>query len=311
MKPHTPSTAPAGADPRLRVGLLIGLLLLIVLSQVNVIWEMVREWSANPDAGHGFFVAPLALFLAWQRRQHLRESIQPASWAGLLPILAALALRYAGTWYGMPYLDRLGVIVLLWSAIWTVFGWQTAKAALTPVLFLVLALPLPGRFQTMLAGPLQDFATRATEYLLVASGIQLTRAGNVLIVQDYHIAVAEACNGLRMLLAYAMICIFFALAFSRDWWERLLMVLAIVPVALAANVLRIYATALMVLFVSEEAAATFFHDIAGYVLMPVAVLMLLVWRWIIRRSYAVDTVATQAAKLDAVSTVALGGKRSS
>jgi exosortase len=308
MNKHTPSAVPAGADLRLRLALFIGLLLLVGLSQMYVIWEMVREWSANPDAGHGFFVLPLALYLAWQRRDDLRQSVRPASWLGVTPIFAALGLRFAGTWYGMPYLDRLAVIVLIWSAVWTLFGWPAAKRSLTPILFLILALPLPGRFQTLLAGPLQEFATRATEYLLVASGIQLTRAGNVLIVQDYQIAVAEACNGLRMLLAYAMICIFFALAFSRAWWERLLMVLAIVPVALAANVLRIYATALMVLFVSEEAAGMFFHDVAGYVLMPLAVVMLLVWQWVIRKTYAVDEVATQAAQLDAVSTVALGGK---
>jgi exosortase len=310
MEQHTQTTANAGGDLRLRAGLFIGLLLLLLLSQLNVLWEMLNEWSANPDAGHGFLVVPLALYLVWKRRAAVRATLRPACWLGLSPFFLALALRLAGTWYAMPYLDRLSVIVSLWAAIWTLFGWPAAKRMLTPILFLILALPLPGRFQTILAGPLQEFAARATEYLLVASGVELVRAGNVIVVDDYQIAVAEACNGLRMLLAYAMICIFFALAITRIWWERLLMILAILPVALAANVIRIFATALIVIFVNEEAAGTFFHDIAGYILMPVAVLMLLVWLWVIRKAYPVDRIATEAAKLDAVSTVALGGERS-
>ncbi|MCK4872273.1 MAG: exosortase/archaeosortase family protein [Phycisphaerales bacterium] len=305
MNTRTHTTAARAPDLWLRVSLLIGLLLLLGISQFRVLGELAYVWLNDPDAGHGLLVPWLALYLVWQARGKLRAGVGSPSSLGLAVLVVALAARAAGIWWWFPYFDRLSIVLALWGLILTMFGMRTALATLMPIAFLLTAIPLPGRFQTTLAGPLQEFATRATEYLLVATGVPLTRAGNVIVVQDYQIAVAEACNGLRMLLAYAMICIFFAMVIRRAWWERVLMLLVILPVALAANVIRIYATALIVIFVDEDAAGVFFHDIAGYIMMPLSVFMLLVWLWLIRRAYCVDKLGTEIAQLGSVSTVAL------
>jgi exosortase len=303
MDERTPDTSRA-RDGWRRLILLIGLCALLGLMQFPVLNELAYQWR-DPDAGHGVLAPFLALLLVWRYRERITASFGPASAWGLAVIFVSLVPRIAGIMLAMPFLDRFAVILGIWGVIMTVYGVRAAIAASLPVAFLLTAIPLPGRVQTILAQPLQEFATRATEYLLIASGIQLQRFGNVIAVQDYQIAVAEACNGLRMLLAYAMIGLFFALFIRRPWWDRVLMILAIVPVALAANIIRIYATALIVIFGSEEAAATFFHDIAGYVMMPVAVLMLMLLLWISGRVYVVDRLGTKIAGLDSLSTVAL------
>lgn len=307
MSPENPPTD--GSDLRLRLTVFIGLVAIVLISYHRILLELWGVWLNDPDAGHGVLVPWLALYLAWQRRKQLTLNLARPSWVGLLVLLFALVPHAVGTWWGMPYLDRLSVIISIWGAAIVAFGFRAALRVTVPIAFLIFALPLPGRFQTMLAGPLQSLAARATDYLLIASGVPATRAGNIIVVHDYQIAVAEACNGLRMLLAYVMICTFFAMAIRNIWWERLLMVIAAIPVALAANVIRIYATALMVIFVNEEAAGDFFHDIAGYVMMPVAVIMLLVWLWIIRKVYPEDLEGAEIAKLDVVSTVAMGEKQ--
>jgi exosortase len=126
-----------------------------------------------------------------------------------------------------------------------------------------------------LAQPLQQVATRASSYALVTLGLPAIAEGSVIILNDVEIGVVGACSGLRMLVVFFAIATGVALLIRRAWWERLVLVASAIPIAIAANVARIVVTGLLYQVVSNEAASRFFHDLAGWFMIPLALTM--VW----------------------------------
>lgn len=142
--------------------------------------------------------------------------------------------------------------------------------------FLPLMIPLPNPVHNALAGPLQGWATSATLLLLELAGVTVSREGNVLTLNEHvEVGVVEACSGLRMLTAFIVVAAVLALLVPRPRWQKCVLVLSSIPIALACNVLRLAATAGLFLAGVSDVATTFFHDFAGVSMMPVAVAMLL------------------------------------
>ena len=108
-----------------------------------------------------------------------------------------------------------------------------------------------------------------------AVGASVSQQGNVVMLGDKTpMAVAEACSGLRMLMAFVIVAAFIAYMVKRPRWQKGVLLASSIPVAVICNIVRIFATALLMLYVSAEFAQKFFHDFAGYVMMPIAVMLL-------------------------------------
>ena len=90
---------------------------------------------------------------------------------------------------------------------------------------------------------------------------------NVIVLGDHRLEVAQACSGLRLFIGISALAFAYVLFGRRRWWENVFIVLSIVPIALLTNALRITTTGLLYQFVSGEAARTFSHDIAGFVMI--------------------------------------------
>jgi exosortase len=123
--------------------------------------------------------------------------------------------------------------------------------------------------------PLQRLATSGSVFLLQALHISVRQEGNVVVLGDnMPMAVAEACSGLRMLMAFVIIGAFIAFMIKRPRWQKAVVVASSIPVAVVCNILRIVVTAVLMLYVGRELGETFFHDLAGYFMTAVAVLLL-------------------------------------
>ena len=170
--------------------------------------------------------------------------------ASLLPVLAALALTLGG----LTFLRR---------------SWP----ALAYLLFL---LPLPTRLNGILAQPLQNLATSMSVTLLKMSGLWVLAEGNVIYVGKQPIMVAEACNGLSMMMTLAATVAMAAFVLSMSAWKRVILGLSVAPIALVSNVLRITATAWCVHWFGAEIGGKRAHDAAGWLMMPLAFLLVLI-----------------------------------
>ena len=136
--------------------------------------------------------------------------------------------------------------------------------------------PLPTFLKTNLLERLQTFATRGSVYAMQTLGVDAFREGNNIHLMNKPLNVQEACAGLRMLTIFIAIAVAMALIVNyRPWWQRLIIVVSAIPIALAVNVIRITVTGLLYnLDVPERIAHFFFHDLAGYFMMPLALVFL-------------------------------------
>jgi len=165
-----------------------------------------------------------------------------------------------------------------------VAGWRVFRRVFWILLFLFLMVPLPGVVHNMVSGPLQRLATTGAVFFLEVSGTSVSQEGNVVVLNgNTPLAVAEACSGLRMLMAFVIVAAFIAYMVRRPRWQKAVLLGSSIPVAVVCNILRIFATAMLMLYVSAEVAQKFFHDFAGYVMMPAAVMLLFAEIWLMDR----------------------------
>lgn len=162
-------------------------------------------------------------------------------------------------------------VKLVWARFWPV------------VAFLMVLLPMPTRFEVALAGPLQAVGTSGSTYLLQTLGYPAVAEGYVIVVQDTRFAVAETFSGLRMLVPFVAISSAVTLCVSRPVWERCLIVASGLPVAIICNVARVTGMVLFAQSVRSEVAHKWFHNVSGWLMLPLAVGLLFGELWILSR----------------------------
>ena len=153
-------------------------------------------------------------------------------------------------------------------------GWAAWRWAWPAILFLGFMVPLPDRVASSLSEPLQGLATVCSTFVMQVLGLPALAEGNVILLNDHQIGIVEACNGLRMLMVFFALAVGVALVARRPLLDRLVLVLSAVPIALASNIVRITVTGILYDKVNSETAHVFFHDVAGYLMMPLALAML-------------------------------------
>ena len=161
------------------------------------------------------------------------------------------------------------------AGLWLLIGGRTAwRWGWPAIAFLAFMVPLPYTLSLSLAGPLQRLATLASTFLLQTIGMPAVAEGNVILLNEVEVNVVEACSGLRMLVVFFAFATAVALIVKRPLWEKLLLVASAIPIALVVNIMRITATGLLYETVSGAAAKLVFHDLAGWLMMPVALALL-------------------------------------
>jgi exosortase len=153
-------------------------------------------------------------------------------------------------------------------------GWPGLGLLWPALAFLLFMVPLPFRLEVALAHPLQRIATLISTLALQTLGFAAFSEGNTIRMGAIRIGVVEACSGLSMLMIFFALCTAVAMLTRRPIWERLLVVASAVPIALLANILRIVVTGVLHKVVGKEMADFVFHDLAGWLMMPLALGML-------------------------------------
>jgi exosortase len=235
--------------------------------------SIVHAWVNYPDYSHGFIVLPVAIGFLWMRRSSFpREAIRP-SLIGLALLLVACAVRIiAGLYYLQP-LD--GWTIPLWVAavVWLLFGTTCLRWSLSSIVFLWFMVPIPFTAERWLSVPLQRIATKLSTACLLMLGQPAIAEGNTIWLGDQQLFIEDACSGMRIFVGIFALAFAYVLFSRWSWWQKAMVLIAAVPVAIAANVARIVVTGLLYQIVSDEAAHTFSHDIAGLVMIPFAALL--------------------------------------
>lgn len=271
----------SGTSPA-SVGLLAGVLVLtvgVVWSYYSVAPRLVRIWISNPDYSHGFLVPGFAAFLLWsgrcQRPGRLPDRLSPGELStGLLLMLWGGALSVIGGGVRILAFEAFSLLPALLGIVVLCGGWQAARWALPSVAFLVFMIPIPPIIAGLASSSLQQIATAASTYTLQTLGIPAVAEGNIIWLSQARIGVAEACSGLPMLMCFGALAMAVCLLVRRPLWEKTVVLLSAPLVAVTANVVRISATGFAYECADERFASLIFHDLAGWLMMPLAVLLL-------------------------------------
>lgn len=237
--------------------------------------KLIHDWATDENYSHGFLIIPLAGYLAWERRDQLRRiPLAPCSWWGLLIVGGSLAVLIAGLLGAELFLTRIALIGTLAGGILFLLGWQHLKVLLFPLGILLLMIPIPAIIFNQIVFPLQLLASRVGEASLSAAGVPVLREGNVIILANTSLEVAEACSGIRSLVSLLTLGIVYGYMIDRRPGVRTAIALSSIPVAIIANGVRVAGTGLAAHFFGPAAAQGFLHTFSGWLVFVFAFVLL-------------------------------------
>lgn len=237
---------------------------------------LVADWWNDPDAGHGLLLAPVALWLGWQRG--LLPSV-PARVSGLLAIVAGVLLRYLSGLAAELFTMRVSMLLAGVGLVLFFRGWRQLLHWWLPILLLGLSIPIPAVLTTSLALPLQLMASKWGAALLQARHVPVILAGNIIRLPGRDLFVTEACSGLRSLTALLALGVLVGGLWLRHPLSRILLVTLAIPVAMAVNAFRVFLTGFLVHWVDPALGEGFMHLSEGWLLFVIAFLILGGFTW--------------------------------
>jgi len=260
--------------PASPVAIFAGLGVCLLWAYWPTLLKLENRWATDPQSSHGFLVPLFAFIVLWTRRASLPArpwTIQP--W-GLAFVVAAGLVRLGGGYLHLDWFDGFSLLVSLAGVIVLAGDWPLLRWAAPGLVLLLFMLPLPYQVEIALAGPLQRAATVAATYALQTLGYPAVAEGNVIVLDAQRIEVATACNGLGMLSAFFALSTAVALLIERPRYEKCIVFASAIPLGVLVNLIRITATGWAYHAFGSRVAEALFHDYAGWLMMPLALLAL-------------------------------------
>lgn len=246
-------------------------------------WADIFNIAANDVEQSQIMLVPLvAAWMVWVRRLRLRSCPPGRGWIGPLVLAVGWLLWATGYDRGWQSIWHLGSVLVVIGAGLTATGFSILERFAPAFAVLLLLVPVPGTVREAVSLPLQTIAAASTQGILDVFGVPVERSGNLLTVNGTSVAVAEACNGMRFVFALMLVSYTFAFALPLRWAARAIILVASPLIALVCNCLRLIPT-LVLYGYADHRVADAFHDASGWLMLPIAFLVLLglvsVFRW--------------------------------
>jgi exosortase len=235
---------------------------------------LLWSWFNHSNNSHGVLVPFITLYFIWQKRKDLRSAEISSSWWGMLILAVTLGFYLLGYLGGIALVMRLSLVSSICGLVLYVLGRQTFRILLFPLLFLFFMVPVPDSIETLIAFPLQLFATKVSAALIGFLSIPAYREGNMLYFAQTQLEVAEACSGIRSMISLTMLSVIFVYLTPRGWRVRIVILLSAIPIALAANILRVSGTGVLAHFFGSGVAVGFLHEFSGLAVFAFGIVIL-------------------------------------
>lgn len=242
---------------------------------------MLKDWSGE-DFSYCYLVPFIFAYLVYTKRQTLKTY----KWH---PSLLGFAVLFFS---GVLYLGgRLGSIVTLtYISLWVAIigltllfmGIKTVKTLAFPLLILGFIVPLPPFLNQLFTFKLKLVSSALSVKMMQLAGLSVFGEGNIIDLGLTQLQVVDACSGLRYVYPLLLMGILFGYLFHKTWWERVIMAMATVPIAIFSNALRIAITGCLTIKVSQRVADGFFHGFSGWLIFMVSLIFLAILSWLLR-----------------------------
>jgi exosortase len=266
-----------------KAGLFVLLLIPVAVLYHYVVPNLVGQWWHDPEYSHGFFVPILAGWILWRERRKLEEMAPDPSWWGVPIIVCAMALLIVGTFGAEIFVSRISLLILIAGLAIHFYGWNHFRPVLAAWLVLFLMIPLPAILANQIVLPLQFVSSGLATGFMDLCNIPVYRQGNVIYLPSITLEVAEACSGIRSLMAMVTLAVAYGYLLEQKTWKRIVLVLSAVPIAVLANGVRIMASGVLGQYFGRDKAEGFFHLFSGLVIFSFSFLLLWMLHSVLRK----------------------------
>lgn len=239
---------------------------------------IVLRWIKDPNWSHGFLIPLFSLYFINQRKQEiLNQPFTPSYWGLLFLVCGILFYPFNIVHLRYAYLNPISMIATLGAVVLFLGGWRLVKYMWLPVAFLVFAVPLPQRYYVQFTMPMRHLAAKVAAALLdLVGGLQTSVTGVVIDViykgqrLEPALNVAEACSGMRLLMAFLALGVAMAYLHYRPVWQRIVLLASTIPIAVFCNIIRVTATGFIYVLIHPKYAQGIYHNLLGLAMLPLA-----------------------------------------
>lgn len=248
----------------------------ILIWTVPTLLALAKTHWSREEGVHGPLVLAMVIWLIWRQKDMIAAQAEE----GML-WLAGLGLAIAGGFYAVGRaLDFLSVEVAavllgLLSIGYAFVGHRVILKLWFPILYSGFLIPWPGWLLDGVTQPLKIFVSEASTAILRNFGYPIIHEGVTIFIAQYQLLVEDACAGLNSIISLLAVGLLYVyLLHNASWRYALLLAAFVVPVAIAANVVRVIGLVLITFYLGDEAAQGYLHDFAGMVTFTSALLFI-------------------------------------
>lgn len=241
--------------------------------------DLVARWIGDTNWSHGFLIPLFSVYLLYVRWDELLAARRRVCLAGLPIMVLGILIELVGFYpLGVTWISNLSIAIILFGLVLYLGGPEVLRITWVPILYLMLAMPLPARLYTSIALPLQNLAASWSTGILQLFGVQIQASASSLEIVSlsgvtHGVVVAEVCSGVRSLMAYVALGVAWAYLEQRPMWQRGVLVLSTVLIAVLCNVLRVTITCEMYVIDRPEWGQDFMHEFMGLLMLAPALVM--------------------------------------
>jgi exosortase len=273
-------------------GTLAGVGAVLVLLYSTALSALTNRWVSDAGWSHGFVVPLISLFFIRLKWDTLVRLVPQGTWLGLAVLLIGIGGQICFRATGLSHMAILSMVTSLYGIVLFVFGWEYLKVLWLPVGYLVFAIPPPDRLYVAITTPMQAMAAEFGVRLMPLFGIDAIRNGTVMDLvsggKSMQLFVAQACSGMRMLVAFFALAVALAYSTPRPVWQKVMLACCALPIAILCNGLRVTLTGVLAIYVHEDWAKGSAHEYFGLLMLGPALLMQLGVAWVLDRMFVDD-----------------------
>lgn len=240
------------------------------------LFSLARESWSQESGVHGPLVLATAIWLIWRNWNEIVVHARPGNLALSVGVNVLMAMFYVfGRAFNFLLIEVAALLVALLAIAYAFVGHRMLMKLWFPIFYLFFLVPLPGWMMDSITQPLKMLVSDITTWLLSALGYPITQVGVTLYIAQYQLLVEDACAGLNSLISLTAVGLFYIyLMHNASWRYSMLLLALLLPIAIAANVVRVIILVLLTYYAGNEVAQGYLHDFAGIVTFVSALLLI-------------------------------------
>jgi len=245
------------------------------------------------DWGHAFVIPLIAGYMVWQKRERINAVSATLFWPAFVAFLLGIQ-AYAYNMFNVKnhMLQGMSLVLTLGALVLWLVGPRMFRYLFLPIVYLLLMITVSEQYMQAITFKLQLIASQGSWLVLNLIGnpfhwFSVDIEGNMLLIltnsgETLPMNVAEACSGMRMVVAFYALAVAVAFLGSPRWWQRIALILLAGPVAVSMNIIRVAVLGILML-VSPDLASGDAHTVIGTLLLIPSLILFLSMVWILNR----------------------------